>query len=76
MLVSVVAAHIPLILLLLVVCYYMQPGDRSVVLYERGCLRAGEEWVEVNLIPVAGVAVATAILQVRLIKIGVYLNFI
>jgi hypothetical protein len=34
------------------------------VVYERGCLRAGEEWVEVNLIPVAGAAVGIAILQV------------
>ncbi len=42
----------------------IQPGDRGIVLYERGCLRAGEEWVEVNLIPVAGVAVGVAILQV------------
>ena len=41
-----------------------QPGDRSRVVYERGCLRAGEEWVEVNLIPVAGAAVGIAILQV------------
>lgn len=41
-----------------------QPGDRSMVVYERGCLRAGEEWVEVNLIPVAGAVVGIAILQV------------
>jgi len=34
------------------------------VVYERGCLRAGEDWVEYNLIPVAGVAVGIAILQV------------
>ncbi|EFX86476.1 hypothetical protein DAPPUDRAFT_208166 [Daphnia pulex] len=39
------------------------PGDRSMVVYERGCLRAGEEWVEFNLIPVAGAAVGIAILQ-------------
>jgi hypothetical protein len=45
-------------------CVYPQPGDRSSVVYERGCLRAGEEWVEVNLVPVAGVAVGIAILQV------------
>jgi len=40
------------------------PGDRSMVVYERGCLRAGEDWVEYNLIPVAGVAVGIAILQI------------
>jgi len=34
------------------------------VVYERGCLRAGEDWVEYNLIPVAGVAVGIAILQI------------
>lgn len=40
------------------------PGDRSMVVYERGCLRAGEEWVEYNLIPVAGATVGIAILQI------------
>lgn len=40
------------------------PGDRSSVIYERGCLRAGEEWIEANLVPVAGVAVGVAILQI------------
>ena len=34
------------------------------MIYDKGCLRAGEEWVERNLIPVAGVAVAMAVLQV------------
>lgn len=47
---------------------YKQPGDRAIVLYERGCLRAGEEWVEVNLIPVAGAVVGVAILQVNFIS--------
>lgn len=35
------------------------------MIYERGCLRAGEEWIEGNLVPVAGVAVGVAILQVE-----------
>ncbi|XP_068232686.1 tetraspanin-5 isoform X2 [Palaemon carinicauda] len=39
-------------------------GDRSLVIYERGCLRAGEEWIESNLVPVAGVAVGVAVLQI------------
>ncbi|MCL4133912.1 UNVERIFIED_CONTAM: hypothetical protein GTU68_058658, partial [Idotea baltica] len=39
------------------------PGDRSLLIYDRGCLRAGEEWIESNLVPVAGVAVGVAILQ-------------
>ncbi|XP_033609111.1 tetraspanin-5 isoform X6 [Cryptotermes secundus] len=38
-----------------------QPGERNI--FERGCLRAGEEWVEANLVPVAGVAVGVAVLQ-------------
>ena len=41
-----------------------QPGDYASVIYDRGCLRAGEEWVERNLVPVAGVTVALAVLQV------------
>lgn len=40
----------------------MQPGERHI--YERGCLRAGEEWVETNLVPVAGVTVGVMVLQV------------
>ncbi|KAK8726882.1 hypothetical protein OTU49_010113 [Cherax quadricarinatus] len=39
-------------------------GDRSLVIYDRGCLRAGEEWIESNLVPVAGVAVGVAVLQI------------
>ncbi|GLG99435.1 Uncharacterized protein GBIM_05903 [Gryllus bimaculatus] len=39
----------------------VQTGERNI--YERGCLRAGEEWVEANLVPVAGVAVGVAVLQ-------------
>ncbi|OQR69626.1 tetraspanin-5 isoform 3 [Tropilaelaps mercedesae] len=37
--------------------------DKSHVIYEKGCLRAGEEWIEANLVPVAGVAVGLAVLQ-------------
>ena len=43
----------------------MQPGDYTQVIYDRGCLRSGEEWVERNLVPVAAVAVALAVLQAR-----------
>ncbi|CAL4066027.1 unnamed protein product, partial [Meganyctiphanes norvegica] len=39
-------------------------GDRSLVIYDRGCLRAGEEWIESNLVPVAGVAVGVSVLQI------------
>ncbi|XP_064458021.1 tetraspanin-5-like isoform X2 [Ornithodoros turicata] len=40
--------------------------DKSHVIYEKGCLRAGEEWIEANLVPVAGVAVGLAVLQGKL----------
>ena len=41
-----------------------QQEDSSLLIYERGCVRAGEEWVERNLVPVAGVGVAISVLQV------------
>ncbi|KAK0082570.1 hypothetical protein PV325_010175 [Microctonus aethiopoides] len=37
------------------------PGERTI--FERGCLRAGEEWLELNLLPVAGTIVSTMVLQ-------------
>lgn len=40
----------------------MQPGERHI--FERGCLRAGEEWIEGNLVPVAAVKVGIMVLQV------------
>jgi hypothetical protein len=46
-----------------------QPGDSGAVIYDRGCLRAGEEWVERNLVPVAGVTVAMAVLQVEIFRL-------
>ena len=49
--------------------FYMQPGDLTTVIYDRGCLRSGEEWVERNLVPVAVFAVAIAVLQVNEKKI-------
>lgn len=45
--------------------WFLQQRDKSQVIYEKGCLRAGEEWIEANLVPVAGVAVGLAVLQVR-----------
>ncbi|XP_045483289.1 tetraspanin-5 isoform X3 [Harmonia axyridis] len=36
-------------------------GNRHI--FERGCLRAGEEWIETNLVPVAAVNVAVMVLQ-------------
>ncbi|XP_077286433.1 tetraspanin 26A isoform X3 [Arctopsyche grandis] len=38
------------------------PADRNI--YERGCLRAGEEWLETNLLPVAGGCVALMVLKI------------
>ena len=43
----------------------IQKEDYTRVIYDKGCLRAGEEWVERNLVPVAGVAVAISVLQVH-----------
>lgn len=40
----------------------MQPGE--IHIFERGCLRAGEEWIENNLVPVAAVKVGIMVLQV------------
>ena len=34
-------------------------------LYMTGCLKAGEKWLNENLIPVAGVAVGVALIQVH-----------
>ncbi|KAL8565750.1 hypothetical protein ACOMHN_058385 [Nucella lapillus] len=38
--------------------------DRNIQIYTSGCIPAGEKWLESNLIPVAGVAVGIALLQV------------
>lgn len=40
----------------------LQPGERNI--FERGCLRAGEEWIESNLVPVAAVTVGIMVLKV------------
>ena len=41
-----------------------QHGDLTSVINQKGCLMAGEEWLQTNLIVVAGVAVGIAFLQV------------
>ncbi|CAG5132728.1 unnamed protein product [Candidula unifasciata] len=38
--------------------------DRGTKIHTIGCVPAGEKWLETNLIPVAGVAVAVALLQI------------
>lgn len=40
----------------------MQPVDRNI--YERGCLRAGEDWLESHLIAVSASCILTLIVQV------------
>lgn len=40
----------------------MQPVDRNI--HERGCLRAGEDWLETHLISVAASIVTLLISQV------------
>ena len=41
-----------------------QNYDVGKIINEKGCVQAGEEWIEHNLLIVAGIAVATAFLQV------------
>ncbi|CAH1793916.1 unnamed protein product [Owenia fusiformis] len=36
----------------------------SALVYNKGCIEAGEAWLQANLIPVAGVAVGIALLQI------------
>ena len=43
---------------------FPQKGDVSLKINEKGCLQAGDEWLTKNLIPIAGVAVGIAFLQV------------
>ena len=42
-----------------------QQSERGAVIHENGCLRAGEEWAERNLMPIAAATVAMAVLQVQ-----------
>ena len=51
-------------LIYLILIYSGQAGDLSSVINDRGCIEAGEEWLERNLLLVAGVAVCIAFLQV------------
>ena len=53
----------PLFFLLHIYVIY-QHGDLTSIINEKGCLMAGEEWLEKNLLVVAGVAVGIAFLQV------------
>jgi len=41
-----------------------QKGDFSGKINDKGCLPAGEKWLEQNLISIAGVAVGIAFLQI------------
>ena len=47
------------------VYFVWQTGDVHKIINEMGCLAAGEEWLENNLLVVAGVAVGIAFLQVH-----------
>ena len=56
---------------------YYQNGDPvSSIINEKGCLQAGEAWLETNVIVVAGVAVGIAFLQVGAEYIYFCLNYI
>ena len=43
--------------------------------FETGCIDAGEKWLEHNLIPVAGVAVGVALMQVGFLAFAHYIGF-
>jgi len=47
------------------VIFQHQNYDVAKIINDKGCLPAGEEWLERNLLVVAGVAVGIAFLQVR-----------
>ena len=54
-------------------CFFSaQHGDLSSIINEKGCLLAGEEWLEKNLLVVAGVAVGIAFLQVCVFLIALF----
>ena len=53
------------ILVLHVFLFIFKGGDVHKIINEKGCLVAGEEWLERNLLVVAGIAVGVAFLQVR-----------
>jgi len=44
-------------------CFVWKVGLEKIV-NEKGCLQAGEEWLEHNLLTVAGIAVGIAFLQI------------
>lgn len=50
-------------------CHH-QNYDVAKIINDKGCLPAGEEWLERNLLVVAGVAVGIAFLQVRFFEIS------
>ena len=52
-----------------------QVGDPHKIINEKGCLSAGEEWLERNLLVVAGIAVGIAFLQVRVFVVFFPLTF-
>ena len=46
----------------------------SSVIFDTGCVIAGEEWLEKNLLIVAGVAVSVAFLQVSVRTVSPFRN--
>ncbi|XP_024944876.1 tetraspanin-5 isoform X1 [Cephus cinctus] len=47
-----------------IVLFFFQNFDVTKVIYEKGCVQAGEEWVERNLLVIASGAVGTAFAQI------------
>ena len=46
---------------------FLQNYDVAKIINDKGCLQAGEEWMERNLIVVVGVLVGIAFLQVNIV---------
>lgn len=45
---------------------FLQNYDVGKIIHEKGCVHAGEEWLEHNLLIIACTAIAIAFLQVRM----------
>jgi hypothetical protein len=54
---------------------FFQNFEVAKVIYEKGCIQAGEEWMERNLLSIASGAVGTAFAQVVYIGRTHYFNY-
>jgi len=45
-------------------------NDPATVIYTNGCINQGDEWFQLYMVPVAGVIVAVALIQVVYINVS------